>query len=57
LSDGDSLYSHPEKIRCQRPSVRSTSTWTNAPVSTSFSHGAVVSQARSLTMTSLTRTD
>jgi hypothetical protein len=30
-------------------------TWTNAPVSFCASHGAVVSQARSRTITSLTR--
>jgi hypothetical protein len=57
LSDGDSLYSQPENIRCHCPSLRSTSSCTNAPVSASFSHGAVVSQARSRMTTSLTRTD
>ena len=57
LSDGDSLYSQPEKTRLQRPSGSSTSSWTKAPVSASFSHGAVVSQARRRTTTSLTRTD
>ena len=57
LSDGDSLYSQPENTRFQRPSGNSTSSWTNAPVSASFSHGAVVSQARRRTIASLTRTD
>jgi hypothetical protein len=33
------------------------STWTNAPVSFSSSHGAVVSHARSRTITSFQRTD
>ncbi len=39
-----------------RPSLRSTSSWTNAPVNGSLSHGAVVSQAAKRTTASLTRT-
>jgi hypothetical protein len=38
-------------------SGRWTSTWTNAPVSFSLSHGALASQARNRTMTSPARTD
>jgi hypothetical protein len=34
-----------------------TSTWTNAPVSFSGSHGAVASQARKRTITSFQRID
>jgi hypothetical protein len=57
LSDGDSLYSQPEKTRFQLRFGCWTSTWTNAPVSFSNSHGAVVSQARRRTITSFHRTD
>jgi len=51
------LYSQPEKIRPHFRSGRWTSTWTNAPVSFSASHGAVVSHARRRTITSFHRTD
>jgi hypothetical protein len=57
LSDGDSLYSQPEKTRFQFLSGCWTSTWTNAPVSFSSSHGAVASHALSLTIMSFQRTD
>jgi hypothetical protein len=57
LSEGDSLYSHPEKTRCQALSARCTSTWTKAPVSFSASQGAVVSHARKRTIMSFQRTD
>jgi len=49
------LYSHPEKARRVLPSVPTTSSWTNAPVSGLFSHGALVSQARSRTTASRIR--
>jgi hypothetical protein len=57
LSDGDSLYSHPENTRFQVLSGFCTSTCTNAPVSFSGSHGAVASHARSRTITSFHRAD
>jgi len=38
-------------------SGRCTSTWTNAPVSFSSSHGALASQARRRTITSFHRAD
>jgi hypothetical protein len=51
------LYSQPEKTRFQLLSGWRTSSWTNAPVSFSGSHGAVVSHARSRTIASFQRTD
>jgi hypothetical protein len=57
LSDGDSLYSQPENTRSHTSPLRWTETWTKAPVSFSFSHGAVVSQARSRTSKSFHRAD
>jgi hypothetical protein len=57
LSEGDSLKIQPEKTRAHFRSVRCTSTWTNAPVSFSGSHGAVASHARSLTVMSFQRAD
>jgi len=51
------LYSQPEKTRFQLLSGWRTSSWTNAPVSFSGSHGAVVSQARRRTIASFQRTD
>jgi hypothetical protein len=57
LSDGDSLKSQPEKTRPHFLSARWTSTWTKAPVSFSASQGAVVSHARSRTITSFHRAD
>jgi hypothetical protein len=57
LSEGDSVYSQPEKARRQRLSLPWTSSWTKAPVSFSLSHGAVVSQASSRTVASFRRTD
>jgi hypothetical protein len=56
LSDGDSLYTQPEKTRRHFPSVPSTSSWRKAPVSFSGSHGAVVSQARRRMIASFART-
>lgn len=50
------MYNQPENSRCQRPSVRSTSNCTNAPVSFSLSHGAVISQALRRITASLIRT-
>jgi hypothetical protein len=44
-------------MRAQRLSGCCTSTWTNAPVSFSSSHGAVASQALSRTITSFQRID
>ena len=56
FSDGDSLYSQPEKARRQRLSLPLTSSWTKAPVSFSLSHGAVLSQASRRTVASFSRT-
>jgi len=50
------LYSQPEKTRWNWPCGLRTSSWTKAPVSCCTSQGAVVSQARSRTITSPTRT-
>jgi hypothetical protein len=57
LSDGDSLYSQPEKTRPQLLSGRCTLNCTKAPVSFSSSQGADVSHARSRTITSFHRAD
>ncbi len=55
MSDGLSLYTQPENTRTQLRSGRWTSSWMNAPVSGAFSHGALVSHARSRTTASLMR--
>ena len=51
------MNSQPENTRPQLSSGRWTLTWTNAPVSFSSSHGAVVSHARRRTITSFQRAD
>jgi hypothetical protein len=56
LSDGLSFHTQPEKMRWNWPWALRTSTWRKAPVRRCSSHGAVVSQARSRTITSSTRT-
>ncbi len=56
MSDGVSLYTHPENTRRNRSSVPCTSNCRNAPVSCSGSHGAVVSHADMRTIASPTRT-